>query len=58
MSPEEKRKERNKELIEAMKRGDGLASFNAMESFFPRRPPPPKDPKAIARIFGPKEKRP
>lgn len=53
MSPEEKRKKRNKELLERMNDPtDPLTSHDATDTFFPPRPLVKKDLGEVKKIFG------
>ena len=51
MNDNEKRKQRNKDIIERMKKGDPLSSFNPSSSFFPPRPIITKNKKDIERVY-------
>lgn len=46
------RKVRNKELLQKMKNGEKLMSFDSQASWFPPRPPVKKDDKELSRLFG------
>ena len=53
---EEKRKQRNKEILERMKDPeDKLTAFSQEQSFFPKRAIIKKDKKTIKKLFGSKE---
>ncbi len=48
----EQRKERNKEITDAVKSGEYLQSFNKEASWYPQRPVIKKDQSAIRKIYG------
>ena len=48
-----KRRKRNKDIVERMKKGDSLSSFTNMGSHFPPRPIIDKDKEAIKKLYGP-----
>jgi len=47
MFPDERRKEHNKRVLELVRAGDGLSSFDPMKSWFPPRPIIKKDKDAL-----------
>lgn len=47
-----KRSERNKDLVERMKRGESLSTVDAAATFWPPRPIIKKDPTALEAIHG------
>lgn len=49
---EKKRKNRNRQIIEKMKRGEDLVAFDAFSSWFPPRPILKKDKKALEKLYG------
>jgi len=49
------RKERNKDLIKRMKKGETLSSFSSESSWFPPRPTIQKDKKAMDKLYNKKE---
>jgi hypothetical protein len=46
------RKERNADLIQRMRNGDQLSSFNSYSSWFPPRPIIEKDRRSVERLYG------
>lgn len=46
------RKERNEHIVERLKNGDSLSSFNSQASWFPPRPLVQKDLIALKRLYG------
>jgi hypothetical protein len=52
MTPADRRKQENAELVARMKAGDDLSAFNPEESWFPVRPKIKKDLREIQRIHG------
>ena len=48
---DEKRKERNRDLIERMRRGEKLSYQDASETWLPKRPLVEKDTEAMSRLY-------
>jgi hypothetical protein len=53
---EAKRKAKNDEIIERMRAGESLSSFDKTESWFPNRGIIKKDKDAIAKLYGENKK--
>lgn len=53
---ERARKEKNKDLVERMRRGESLSQFDKEESWYPKRPKIKKDKKELDRLYGEDEK--
>lgn len=51
------RKERNSDLIQRMRNGDQLTSFNSYASWYPPRPIIEKDSRAVRELYGQDAKR-
>ncbi|MBC61830.1 MAG: hypothetical protein CMP11_05175 [Zetaproteobacteria bacterium] len=49
------RKVMNEDLINRMKKGESLSSFNSLSSWFPPRPLVKKDNDAVVRLYGKKK---
>jgi len=49
------RDERNKDIVKRMRGGDPLSSFDAMDSWYPIRPPIKKDEKEVEKLYGKKK---
>lgn len=54
---EAKRKAKNDELIERMRAGESLSSFDKNQSWYPNRGVIKKDKDAIAKLYGEAEKK-
>jgi hypothetical protein len=48
------RKERNEDVLDRLKKGDALSSFDSYASWYPPRPIIKKDPKALGKLYGSK----
>lgn len=46
------RKQRNSHIVERLRNGDSLSSFNSQASWFPPRPLVDKDRDALQRLYG------
>jgi hypothetical protein len=46
------RKERNEDVLDRLKKGDSLSSFDSYASWYPPRPIIKKDPKALGKLYG------
>ncbi len=57
MSKEEDRKNRNKDLINRMNKGESLANINLDESWYPIRPKIKKDKEALDFLNGTEKKK-
>lgn len=52
MTPEEKRKAKNDDLIRRMREGEDLKLYNASDTWFPPRPIIKKDQSLVDKLFG------
>ena len=48
------RKERNEDILDRLKKGDALSSFDSYASWYPPRPIIKKDPKALGKLYSSK----
>lgn len=46
------RKERNEDVLDRLKKGDSLSSFDSYASWYPPRPIIKKDSKALGKLYG------
>ena len=46
------RKERNEDILDRLKKGDALSSFDSYASWYPPRPIIKKDSKALGKLYG------